>query len=77
MSDTFFTQKNCDRCSASLSKGRILSFFNEETICTEICSPKESKIKQELRESGRDPLKYEGCGYIPTPQNSKDFITKD
>ena len=31
--DTFFTQKTCDRCGASLDGGRTMSMFNTDTIC--------------------------------------------
>jgi hypothetical protein len=41
-----------------------MSWFTEERICIP-CSEKEDDIKKKLREKGLDPLKYEGCGYIP------------
>ena len=40
--DTFFTQKTCDRCGASLDSGRTMSRFNTQTICME-CAEAERK----------------------------------
>ena len=40
--DTFFTQKNCDRCGGSLAGGRTMSRFNTQTICME-CAEAERK----------------------------------
>lgn len=60
--DTFFSQEHCDRCGDNL-RVRIMSWFNDETICME-CSNKELVIKRKLMESG-DKNNYEGCGYIP------------
>lgn len=62
--DEFFTQDICDRCRKSLESGRIMSWFNDETICFE-CSKDEQDIKNVLKNRGEDPSKYEGCGYIP------------
>lgn len=61
MKDTFFTQTNCDRCHAPL-KGRIMSWFTDETICIEKCSKEEQELKAKLPNGGRE---HEGCGYIP------------
>ena len=63
--DTFFTQDKCDRCTNPLPV-RILSWFNEDTICME-CSDKEKDIKKALREKGIEDA-MEGCGYIPDPE---------
>ena len=38
--DRFFTTRTCDRCGRSLDGGRIMSMFNEQTICMD-CSAKE------------------------------------
>lgn len=40
MSDTFFTQKFCDRCGGSLEGGRMMSMFNTDCICMK-CKEKE------------------------------------
>ena len=40
--DTFFTQKNCDRCGASLAGGRTMSMYNTDTICM-ACKDAEQK----------------------------------
>ena len=40
--DTFFTQKTCDRCGASLDGGRTMSMFNTDTICM-ACADAEQK----------------------------------
>ena len=63
--DTFFSQRNCDRCGAVLNL-RTMSFFTEETICSD-CSEKEAKIRNRIEEEEgpRASLKYEGCGYVP------------
>ena len=60
--DTFLNQTNCDRCGGGL-KIRTMSWFTEETICSE-CSDKEAEIKKKLREKGIQNA-MEGCGYIP------------
>ena len=60
MSDRFFNQPNCDRCGEKLI-ARIMSWFNNDTICME-CSKKEKEIRKRLPDSGRA---YEGCGYVP------------
>ena len=64
---TFFIQKNCDRCGASLEAGRAMSFFTRETLCLE-CSKKEDEIRQKIRERDGDPnadLKYQNIGVVP------------
>lgn len=61
--DIFFVQKNCSRCPNPLT-ARIMSWFNEDTICME-CSAKENEIKNALADAGKNPKNYEGCGYIP------------
>ena len=64
---TFFIQKSCDRCGASLEAGRTMSFFTKETLCLE-CSKKEDEIRQKIREQDGDPnadLKYENIGIVP------------
>ena len=62
MKDIFFDAQNCQRCRDSLKgKARILSWFNDQTICMP-CSNKEMEIKKDLPNFGRD---HEGCGYVP------------
>jgi len=61
--DNFFSQINCDRCGKKLT-ARICSWFNTETICMD-CSAKEDEIKKTLRQQGKNPSDFEGCGYIP------------
>jgi len=63
MTDTFFTQKNCGRCGKELT-ARICSWFSTYPICLE-CSIKEDEIKRKLREQGKNPDDFEGCGYVP------------
>ena len=79
--DEFFGRSTCERCGCSLKgHARIMSWFTEETICTsghgkrDSCQHQEEKIKQALRDSGKNPRDYEGCGYIPTIDNAKHFI---
>ena len=38
--DRFFTTRSCDRCGRPLDGARIMSMFNEQTICMD-CSAKE------------------------------------
>lgn len=38
--DRFFTTRTCDRCGRPLDGARIMSMFNEQTICMD-CSAKE------------------------------------
>ena len=63
MNDEFFTQENCDRCGKKLT-ARIMSWFNNQIICLK-CSAKEDDLKQQLKDAGKNPSDYEGCGYIP------------
>ena len=63
MQDRFFSKTNCDRCGGDLAV-RIMSWFTNETLCLK-CSDEESAIKARMREQGQDPLKFEGCGYVP------------
>ena len=62
--DDFFTKDNCDRCGGNL-RIRIMSWFNNETICME-CSNKETSLKRMIRASNQDKTWFEGCGRVPT-----------
>ena len=42
VTDSFFAQTTCDRCGGSLDEGRILSMFNQQTLCL-LCKEKERK----------------------------------
>jgi len=59
----FLNRDNCERCGAKLI-ARITSWFTTATICLD-CSKKEDEIKQKLRQQGKNPSDFEGCGYIP------------
>jgi len=59
--DKFFTQTNCDRCGTPLF-ARIMSWFNNDTICVNKCKREEDELKAKLPNGGKT---YEGCGYIP------------
>ena len=61
--DAFFRQKKCSRCPNTLFV-RTMSWFNNDTICMD-CSKAEDEIKLKLRKQGKDPAKFEGCGFIP------------
>ncbi len=63
MSDEFFKKTKCDRCGADL-RVRTMSWFNKDTLCMD-CADKEAEIKRKLREQGKDPAQYEGCGHVP------------
>ena len=66
--DTFFDQKTCDRCGRPLDfpggSSRTMSWFTEETICTDVCAMAEGVIKQALRAKGVEGA-MEGCGFVP------------
>jgi len=65
MTDKFFTQPNCDRCTTTLAgQSRTMSWFTEECLCT-VCSNKEKFLRQELEAEGHNCIELEGCGYIP------------
>ena len=64
MRDRFFEKENCDRCGLKLGGARMMSWFTNNTLCME-CIDKEDKIKEKLREQGKKPSDFEGCGYIP------------
>ncbi|WP_410496814.1 gamma-glutamylcyclotransferase [Cellulosilyticum sp. ST5] len=64
--DKFLSQKNCDRCGASLAQGRIMSMLNKECICLK-CKKKEKQdplyeeaVKAELKEVKKGNYNYEG-----------------
>jgi len=63
--DPFFAANKCARCPNELI-ARIMSWFNNDTICLE-CSAKEGGIKKALRAKGIDGA-MEGCGYVPDPE---------
>lgn len=62
MRDRLFDATNCERCRKDLTNTpRIMSWFTEETICSD-CSDKEREIRKQLPNRGLD---LEGCGYVP------------
>ena len=61
--DDFFNKKCCDRCGEIL-KSRIMSWFNEDTLCS-ACKGRENELKDNLRDKGVNVEALEGCGYIP------------
>ena len=67
--ETFFNQKHCDRCGNDLPV-RIMSFFTDETICTE-CRDKEKIIRNKIerKEGPGADRKYEGYGRIPSMED--------
>lgn len=66
--DDFFKKEVCDRCGASLKRGRIISMFNLDVLCQE-CKDKERErpdyrkandaVWEEERKSNRN---FEGIG---------------
>ncbi len=48
--DNFFNIKNCERCGCELN-GRTMSWFNNQTICTDKCGTEETQLKAKLRET--------------------------
>lgn len=66
--DDFFTKQNCDRCGKSLKDGRIMSMYNEQTICME-CKKKESRradyskaVKADHDEIRKGNYNFKGIG---------------
>jgi len=66
--DEFFNTNKCDRCSGPLDQ-RIMSWFNNDTICME-CSETEDKIKRSLPNRGAD---HEGIGYVPNIESNSNL----
>ena len=65
MTDTFFTQKNCDRCLKSLEGlSRTMSWFTEDCLCAS-CTINEKKYRDKLDRQGINTCDLEGCGYMP------------
>ena len=64
MTDTFFTQKDCDRCQKVLTV-RKMSWFTDECLC-DTCVDKESELRGKLEAQGVDVAGLEGCGTMPT-----------
>ncbi len=65
MSDTFFTQTNCDRCKKPLTGTRIMSKFNKDCICEE-CLKKE-KAHPKYKEASDAELKAVQAGDYDFP----------
>jgi hypothetical protein len=56
---------HCDRCECNIEdKERILSFFNDQTICME-CSEVEEFVRASIQAQGKNPRHFMGCGYVP------------
>jgi ribosomal protein L40E len=67
--ENFFTKKFCDRCHASLKNGRIMSMYNEQTICLE-CKAKENQrneyrqaLEADHAEIRKGNYNFKGIGY--------------
>ena len=45
--DDFFKKTRCDRCHGSLDRGRIMSMFNEQTICMACCKKERQRADYE------------------------------
>lgn len=58
--EKFFDQEYCDRCHGELV-ARTMSWFNEETICSE-CGMWEEKI---IDKKDKSKSELEGIGYVP------------
>jgi len=74
MTDKFFSQPDCDRCSENILEQskklggqhavRKMSWFTEECLC-EICIDKEKELRSKLEGKGINVSDLEGCGYLP------------
>jgi len=61
--DGILRDDRCDRC-ARLMNVRAVSFFNEESVCSD-CLEEERELIMRLRLRGLDPVKLAGCGNVP------------
>jgi hypothetical protein len=61
--DDFFDASYCQRCGKDTGCF-IMSWFMYKRICLE-CQEVETALKAKLKEQGKDPADFEGCGYIP------------
>lgn len=41
--DDFFKKTRCDRCHGPLDGGRIMSMYNEQTICMDCCEKEQQR----------------------------------
>ncbi len=68
--DKFYTQKNCDRCHATLDGGRTMSRFNIQCICM-TCAEEERQhpdykraVDAELEAVRNDNRNFAGVGWL-------------
>ena len=63
--DTFFTQKYCDRCGSSLENGRTMSMFNTDCICMN-CKNKEKQRPdyQMAQDAERDAIMHGNRNFV-------------
>lgn len=66
--DDFFRKTRCDRCHGSLDGGRIMSMYNEQTICMD-CYEKERQredyrkaVEADHAESRKGNYNFKGIG---------------
>lgn len=57
--DDFFSKTSCDRCEKEELKTKIMSWFNEDTICSS-CHNEERILRLKLSELGFNDSKFEG-----------------
>lgn len=76
MSDTFFNKTKCDRCGKPLNGARIMSMFNEDTICLD-CKEKEKHLQEykaaqnaDIEEIKKGNYNFPGIGF-PVNQGKK------
>ena len=69
MIDDFFTKRTCDRCGGSLDGGRILSMFNNDTLCMK-CKNEETQrpdypaaVAADVAAIRRGDFNFKGIGY--------------
>jgi len=69
--DTFFVVDDCERCNKSLKgEGRIMSWFNDDTICMG-CKAIEEGLLNLIVTQGKQKSSFEGIGHIPTEEEIK------
>lgn len=69
MADRFFCVEKCDRCGGSLEAGRMMSRFNEDTLCMKCIEEEknhpdyEKAAAAELEAVRRGDMNFPGIGW--------------
>ena len=66
--DTFYSQKNCDRCGAVLGDSRTMSRFTKECICRKCAAEERNRpdydkaVQADLAEVKKGNREFDGIG---------------